>query len=203
MSPTIRRSDILHVLPCNGAKINVGDVVVFKSAGRPLPTVHRALSQVDFGIITMGDNNDRADPDCLNPSDIIGRVVYLQRGSKLKRVRGGWSGSLIGRVMRVRRLLDHRISRIAFPLYDLLARYRIFIRWPFCSMRTKVVSFARNGADDLQLLWRGRVIGWFVPELGAWMIKRPFRLFIDQSLLPVASPNNGETRQAPAVFSRD
>ncbi|MGO9116668.1 MAG: signal peptidase I [Desulfomonilaceae bacterium] len=187
MSPIIRRSDTLYVLPYNETKVHIGDVVVFKSIRQPMLTVHRVLRLDRFGIATIGDNNDSADPHLLNSSDIIGKVVYLGRRSKLKPVHGGWSGSLVGRLMRLRRLLDYHMSRIAHPLYELLVRHKIFVRWPFCSMRTKVVSFTRNGTNDLQLLWRGRVIGWFVPEVGAWIIKRPFRLFVDQSILPVIS----------------
>jgi signal peptidase I len=195
MSPTIRRSDTLYVLPYNDTRVHIGDVVVFKSISQPIPTVHRVLRLDAFGITTMGDNNDSVDPHFLNSSDIIGKVVYLERRSKLKPVHGGWSGSLVGRLMRLRRLLDYHASRIGHPLYELLARHKVFVCWPFCSMRTKVVSFTRNGTNDLQLLWRGRVIGWFVPEVGTWTIKRPFRLFVDQSTLPVIS-------QAPHQFSQ-
>ena len=187
MSPTIRRSDTLYVLPYNETKVHIGDVVVFKSIGQPILTVHRVLRLDGFDITTMGDNNDSADPHFLNSSDIIGKVVYLERRSKLKPVHGGWSGSLVGRLMRLRRLLDYHVSRIGHPLYEFLVQHKIFVRWPFCSMRTKVVSFTRTGTDGLQLLWRGRIIGWFVPEAGTWTIRRPFRLFVDQSTLPVIS----------------
>jgi hypothetical protein len=200
MSPTIRRSDLLYVSSYDGAKVRPGDVAVFKSTGLPLPTVHRVLSQDDLGIITRGDNNDSSDPDHLSPSDVIGRVVYLQRGSKLKRVRGGLPGSVIGRVMRLRRLLDYRLSRIGHPAYEWLAQHKIFQRWPSCSIRTKVVCFTRDEAQELQLLWGTRIIGWFAPELGTWVIKRPFRLFIDQSLLPVANTNDKETDQVSSLI---
>ena len=191
MKPTIKRSEVLHVQPYGARKVRPGDVVVFKPAGQPRPTVHRVLSQDAFGIRTMGDNNDKVDADYLNSNDVIGRVVYLERGSRLKRVRGGWSGSFIGRVMRLRRLLDCRISRIGQPIYEWLIRHNIFKKWLFCSIRTKVVCFTRDEAQELQLLWRGRVIGWFAPDVDNWVIRRPFRLFIDQSLLPV--PDNKET----------
>jgi hypothetical protein len=199
MSPTVRKFDVLYVSSYRGNKVRSGDVVVFKSAGQPLPVVHRVLSQDAFGIRTIGDNNETVDEGYLNLNHIVGRVVYLKRGSKLKRVHGGWLGSLVGRIMRLRRLLDYRISRIAHPLYDLLVRYKIFMRWP-CSIRTKVVSFAGNGAEDLQLLWRGRVIGWFEPDMDNWVIRRPFRLIVDQSLLPGANPNNKGTDKVPPVI---
>ena len=185
MGPIIKRSDILYVLPYNKTKIQIGDIVVFKYSGQTMPTVHRVLRSNGSGITTMGDNNNSADPHSLKSTDIIGKVVSLERRSKLKRVHGGWLGSLVGRSMRLRRLLDWHVSRFAHPLYELLVRHKIFFRWQFCTMRTNVVSFTRDGMNDLQLLWRGRVIGWFSPEAGAWIIKRPFRLFVDQSALPV------------------
>lgn len=188
MTPTIGRSDFLYVSSCDGRKVRPGDVVVFKSAGQSLPTVHRVLSQDAFGIKTVGDNNDRVDPECLDPGDIIGRVDYLRRGPKLKRVRGGRLGSLMGRVMRLRRLLDCGLSRIGHPTYEWLIRYKIFQRWPFGPIRTKVVCFTRCDAQELRLLWGTRLVGWFAPESGTWVIKRPYRLFIDQSSLPVRIP---------------
>ncbi len=185
MSPTVKRSDVLYVLPYNRTKIQIGDVVVFKRTGQTMPTVHRVLRLTGSGITTMGDNNDNADPHFLKSTEIIGKVVCLERRSQFRQVHGGWLGSLVGRLMRLRRLLDYRVSRIAHPSYNLLAKHKVFMRWPFSSMRTKVVCFNREGSNDLQLLWRGRVIGWFSPELGTWIIKRPFRLFVDQSMLPV------------------
>jgi signal peptidase I len=186
MTPTIRRSDVLRISSYDGKRVRPGDVVVFKSTGQTVLTVHRVLSRDATGIKTAGDNNDEVDPEYLKPGDIIGRVDYLQRGFKLKRVHRGWSGSLIGRVMRLRRLLDYRLSRIGRPAYEWLIRHKVFIKWPFGSIRIKVVSFTRNGAQELQLLWGTRVIGWFAPEFGTWRIKRPFRLFIDESSLPFA-----------------
>jgi len=192
MSPTIKRSDVLYVSSYRGHKVRPGDVVVFKSAGQPQPVVHRVLSHDDFGIRTIGDNNDKVDADYLNPSGVIGKVVFLQRGSRLKRVHGGLLGSLVGRVIRIRHLLDYRLSRIAHPAYEWLIRYRIPIRWRVCSIRAKVVCYSGNATENMQLHWRGRIIGWFIPETGTWVIKRPFRLFVDTSVLPVANRDSNE-----------
>ena len=188
MSPTIRRSDLLCVSPYNSDRVRPGDIVVFKSSGQVMATAHRALSVTAFGVRTMGDNNDSPDLDYVNPSEIIGKVVWVQRRSKLRRVRGGRLGLMIGRLMRLRRLLDRRLSRIGHPIYEWLVRHKIFIRWAFCSIRTKVICFTTDGAQELQLLWGNRLIGWFAPESGTWLIKRPFRLFVDESSLPVSNP---------------
>jgi hypothetical protein len=192
MSPTIRRSDLLYVSPYGSDRVRPGDIVVFKSSGQAMATVHRALSVTAFGVRTVGDNNDSPDPDHLNPSDIVGRVVWSQRRSKLRRVRGGRLGSIIGRLMRLRRLLDRRLSRMGHPIYEWLVRHRIFRRWAFCSIRTRVVCFTTDGAQELQLLWGNRLIGWFAPESGTWVIHRPFRLFVDESSLPVSNPDSAK-----------
>ncbi len=201
MEPTIRNSDLLNVSHCPFERIRSGDVVVFNSVGQSHLTVHRVLSKNIFGIRTMGDNNDNADPGFLNASCFLGKVLTLQRGSKRKRVHGGSLGSAIGRIMRIRHLLDYKLSRIFRPLYQFLARHRFFIGCPFCRFALKVVSFERNGSENLQLLWGRRLIGWFVPERGAWAIRRPFRLFVDESLLPLGIPPHRSTDHSSNVQS--
>ncbi len=126
MSPTLKLGDILFVHPYDGRRIRRGDVVVFRSSGRTLPVVHRVLFQDTQGIITIGDNNDSVDSDCSEPCHIAGRVVYAQKGTKLRHVHGGSVGNLIGGAMRLRRRMHTRLCKVLHPIYDGLARSGTF-----------------------------------------------------------------------------
>jgi signal peptidase I len=184
MAPTIKKGSILFVSPYEGRRIRCGDVVVFRTAGRSLPVVHRVLNQGVQGIRTVGDNNDRGDSDFLGPCDISGQVVYVQGEHGLRTVHGGSFGCLIGGAMRLRRMVYQRLCNALHPIYDWLARSGIFGRRCGFRIRTRIVCFQRNGKNELTLLWGTTPIGWFVPEFGTWAIKPPFRLFVDELSLP-------------------
>lgn len=195
MAPTIHEGNILFVSPYEGRRIRCGDVVVYRSVGRSLPIVHRVLYQDAHGIRTVGDNNDRADWDFLEPRHIAGQVVYAQMDTKLRRVHGGSLGYLIGGAMRLRRMVYRRLCNVLHPAYDWLARSGIFSGRCGFRMRTRVVCFRRNGENELTLFWGTTPIGWFVSEYGAWAFKPPFRLFFDESSLPKpGSEMHGDSR---------
>jgi signal peptidase I len=184
MAPTINEGNVLFVRPYEGRSIRCGDVVVFRSISRTLPVVHRVLNQGARGIRTMGDNNDRVDSDLLDPGDIAGQVVYAQRANRLRRVHGGNLGWLIGGAMRLRRIVHRRLCNAFHPMYDWLARSGIFRPRSGFRIRTRVVCFRRNEENQFMLLWGTTPIGRFVPEFGAWALKPPFRLFVDELSLP-------------------
>ena len=188
MSPTLKLTDVLFVKPCGGGTIRCGDVVVFNRPGRSLPVVHRVVRQDVLGMRTRGDNNDSLDPDYLEECDITGLVLYRLRETGLDRVHGGRLGTLIGAMIRFRRDLEKRFSYIFRPVYHWLASSGILRRWPFHPLGTKVICFEKNGAHELRLLCGRRLMGEFVPELHAWRIDRPFRLFVDESSLPKPQP---------------
>ena len=112
MNPTLRTSDILHTVPYKHRRIRLGDVIVFVPAQGGRPIAHRAVSKDAHGVLTRGDNNTRVDPCVLEPSRIIGQVLFAQNGDKWRRVYGGTVGRVIGTIMNVRNLVDRRLSAV-------------------------------------------------------------------------------------------
>jgi len=112
MNPTLRASDILHIVPYKHRRIRLGDVIVFVPSEGGRPIVHRAVSKNVRGVMTRGDNNTRVDPCVLEPSRIIGQVTFAQSGDKWRRVYGGTVGRVIGNLMNVRNLIDRRLSAV-------------------------------------------------------------------------------------------
>jgi len=184
MRPTLRVGDVLHVRPYNGRKIRRGDVIVFTAPGSCAAVVHRVISY-DAGLIaTRGDNNDLADSYSAPAGDVIGRVVYAQKGKRLRRTYGGSVGGLVGWAMRMRRVMSQRLCSLFRPIYHRAARSGIF-RWLVpAGVRQSVVAFENHGETQLQLHLGSFCIGKFIPELGVWRIKPPFKLFVDEKLLP-------------------
>jgi signal peptidase len=198
MLPTLKPGDVLGVVPYDGARIRPGDVVVFcpprgvafeasQHADAAHPVVHRVVAVGARGIRTRGDNRRSPDPWVLRAADVLGRVVAVQRENKWVRVYGGQWGAAWARALVLLRALDRAASRVLHPAYHWLARAGVFrALLPHC-LRPQVLSFERPGGAERLLLLGGRVIGRRLPGAGRWQIRRPFRLFVDESSLPGGS----------------
>jgi hypothetical protein len=186
MSPTLRAGDFLHVSAMRAEQIRLGDVAVFIVAARSQVVVHRIVSRTDAGFMTRGDNNAFPDSHLLPPGDVIGRVFMAENRGKARRIRGGLQGRVEGFVRRLGCLTERKICDVLRPLYRFLAESGAFRGLGRPALRTRVVMFGRaKHGTELRLLWKDRVIGRFASGDGRWVIKRPFRLLIDEKRLPI------------------
>ncbi len=164
--------------------VHAGDVAVFYSAANHRPVVHRVMSVSAADIRTRGDNNDRMDPDLLQPADISGKVTAVRRGRRIKPIRNGAAGRLRGNLCHTRRQLALRVSVVFHPLYRRLADSGI-LRLPPRWLGVRVVRLQRKQYIVLYALLRGRwPIGRYAPGDREWHIRCPFRLFLDVDMLP-------------------
>jgi signal peptidase I len=185
MNPTLKSGDGINVIPYGKRKIRIGDVIVFPSPTGCHNIVHRVISFDSQGIRTRGDNNSHIDPWTLRRDGIIGRVFWAQRGNGWRSIHGGRRGRLYSLGMRAIRLIDSKISSLLHPTYDWLARTGpLRPSWLSARMQTRVFSFDRSTGTELQLLMGQRVIGRLLPGRSQWVIRRPFRLFVDEAALP-------------------
>ena len=85
MVPSINVNDAIIVKRENNDKYSVGDVITFQSDENNYegyPITHRIIKKEEVdekksSYITKGDNNDIADPDRVNTSDIYGKVMFI------------------------------------------------------------------------------------------------------------------------------
>lgn len=184
MNPTLKAPDTLQVLPYGGGKIQRGDVTVFLPPGSNHMVVHRVISVNAQGIRTRGDHNRDMDPWILSPDRIVGRVVGAQWGNRRRSIYGRVRGRLCSFGVRAIRLIDLKISSLFRPIYHRLAQTGALRRWSPAWVKTRVLSFDRSTGMELQLLMGQRVIGRLLPGKNQWVIRRPFRLFVDEGSLP-------------------
>ncbi|MEJ2232921.1 MAG: signal peptidase I [Syntrophobacterales bacterium] len=184
MNPTLKPGDRLFITPCDGRKIQRGDVVVFTPPGADYKVIHRAVSFEPQGIKTRGDNNNQVDPWLLRHDQILGRVFSAERGKRRRRIFGGAIGQLFGVAIRAVHSIDASVSSRFRPAYDRLAVAGVFRRWLPGWMKTKAISLSHPAGMELQLLMGRRVIGRWLPGKSGWNIRRPFRLFVDEESLP-------------------
>ena len=184
MNPTLREPEIMEIMPYDNTPLRVGDVVFFLPTETDHQVVHRIIRVTPAGIYTLGDNNPQEDTLLLQPKSIKGQVVAAWRGQKRRKIAGGYQGRLTSRWLHWRRPLDHGLSLLLHPLYQILSHRRL-IAWVLpASFRPRVVVFHARGRDQFQLLLGQRIIGRYDDQSQLWQIQRPFRLFVNVRLLP-------------------
>ncbi len=192
MHPLLRGGDGLKVIPYTDRRVCVGDVVVFRSPDPQMQeVVHRVVSVNPQGIRTKGDNNNHLDSWILQPEDIIGRVVSAKREDRIFAVHGGFRGTIVARMIRVKKRIDRIISgirrllyKILHPVYRRLSQSGIFRKILPRQFKPRILCFKRPEGTEMQLLIHNRIIGRRCPGWDDWQIRRPFRLFIDEESLP-------------------
>ncbi|MDW7660178.1 MAG: signal peptidase I [Bacillota bacterium] len=80
MSPTIDVGSLAVIKPIDDQAIKVGDIITYKGLTSESITTHRVAKILSIDgepkFITRGDANDVDDPTPLEPSQIIGRVLF-------------------------------------------------------------------------------------------------------------------------------
>ncbi len=108
MYGTFRQGDILLVAPATLEAVRPGDVVVFchvKPGGDALLIVHRVRACTAAGLITQGDGCPAPDSEPVRAEDLVGRVFFVEREGRMRRVWGGHAGRIWAAWLRLRRRL--------------------------------------------------------------------------------------------------
>lgn len=184
MNPTLRSPDVLQIVRyTEDRKVQRGDVIVFVPPGKSISVTHRVTSVDATGIRTRGDNNSLYDDWILTPEMVLGRVVYAHRAKGKRRIYGGQSGRIIGAGLLAMRYLNAKVSYVLHPVYHYLAGTSLFRAMLPVRLRPRIKILKRSFGDEYLLLMGRLTIGHRVPGTDSWRIRRPFRLFVDESLL--------------------
>jgi len=110
-------------------------------------------------------------------------------------VGGGLAGMFHASIIWGLQRFDRCLSNILHPIYRRLSQMGLFRRLLPASMAPRIVTFGRPEGTDLQILMGRHVIGRRVAGAG-WVIKRPYRLFVDEESLPdcAGKPCQGQDR---------
>lgn len=86
MQPFIRDGDILTIAPVETGDVRVGDIIAFRQeVNAPRVLIHRIVARQNSRWLLRGDNALVADGE-VDASDILGRVVRIERGSRKVRM---------------------------------------------------------------------------------------------------------------------
>ena len=191
MNPILRTGDLLEIVPYNGRQIRCGDAILFFCPEENRNVVHRVVALEARGIKTMGDNNVHSDPWIVTPGQVVGYVARAQRSRRWRRIPSGYAGLLAAYLVRTVRYTSAQLSTLFRPLFPLMIGSHLgaLLRRRF--LATRIIAFKHPQGTELQLLAGRRVIGALPQGQSTWMIRRPFRLFVDETSLPTSK--NGIT----------
>ena len=162
--------------------------------------VHRVVEVTPQGVRTRGDNNELDDPWLLAPADLLGKVVRAWRGASARPVAEGQAGHR--QAARARRLsiANRLVSRVLHAPYAILGRSGVVRRIVPARLQPRVVAFSNSEAPARWRLMSGdRLIGEYAPAWNRWQIRRPFRLLVDETTLPVPRDPAGSNGSEPPL----
>jgi len=186
MNPTFRTRDVLEYEPVTVSGLRRGDIIVHVSPERPIRVIHRVIAVHGERVRTRGDNNGNDDPYTLTGEDILGRVVSATRGKKRLHVHNGMAGRVQAGYYRMKKSLRNNLVLLVQPLYSFLSEHRLISRWTARWLNIRVAEFERPAGRERYATLYGRVVAHIPPRSDMWRIQPPYRVFIDDSLLPAS-----------------
>ncbi len=126
-------------------------------------------------------------PDRNIPVEIHWHISQKSHPFRIRNI-GGRRGQLFALTIRAIHVIGSKIDSIITtllrPAYYWLASSGIFRQWLPARIKPRVLSFNSPAGKELQLVMGQHVVGRRLAGKNQWWIKRPFRLFIDESSLP-------------------
>ncbi|MGD1994274.1 MAG: hypothetical protein PVI59_13865 [Anaerolineae bacterium] len=105
MRGTFLPGDLLIVTPVALEDLQCGDVVAFQQPSarddHPHQIVHRVRACTSAGLVTRGDQCLKVDQTAVTASDLIGRVLAVERDGQTRPVLGGWRGHARAAALRL------------------------------------------------------------------------------------------------------
>jgi Peptidase S24-like. len=195
MHPTLFEADLLEIE--QASRISVGDVILFVS-GKNL-VVHRVVGIASNGISTRGDNNNDDDRGLVASENIVGIVAGAWSGQRRRRIYGGRIGQTYQHFLCGQRRL-YRIFRSSLA-HSYRAASRLGLsRLVMLFCRPRIVQFNRNGDIGISLMLGGNIIGHYCQSGNCWQIHPPFRLFVDESVLPMPLIDLSRQEEGEAIL---
>ena len=186
MRPLFKPGDVLTIEAYELKEIKKGDVIVFKPGEGDELLVHRVVKLSEQGIKAQGDNNRALDPWDITLEQVLGKVIAFNRGNQSIKVRGGFLGQVSGFSFRFFKKIKSFFFNLLHPLYHKGAG--VFAR----AVTIKQIVIERSNGKEYQLLVGKKIVGRLPSGEKEWLIKRPYRLFIDKKIFDVESIEKDE-----------
>lgn len=185
MSPTLRDPEVVEIKPYTQRTIRKGDVILFTHPDKPAPIIHRVINISHSQIRTRGDNNPTMDGWILSMGQIIGQVTAGWSGSKRRIIFGGFRGQLMGFYRNKLNLFIFSTIRYLKPFYHWLYQKKVVYRVVQGRVHPKILQFHGQDTNHYLLFLDEDLIGRYDETKHQWVIRRPFRLLLDEESLKI------------------
>ena len=179
MLGTFRPGDRLPVEAASLDEVRPGDVVALRVAcpsGDAAELVHRVVCLQQGGVVTRGDNNRSNDLDLVTAETLLGRVTRVERGGRVRPVRGGRLGQARARLLHARIHVRDFAVRVGRRPYGWLRRSGMVPRlW---RPQITCLRVATDKGDLVKYLVAGRTVARWWPEENRFECDRPYDLVI-------------------------
>ena len=190
MYPFLRESDILRIYSGSEYIPSKGDIILFEHPENKKNIVHRIIGIEGGRIYTKGDSSREQDPWSLKPSEIKGVVAHIWRNNKTIHIlsRGNqksWPS------VKVRSLsnLAWRLYYYLRPLYRTSLVTGLFYNFIPNGIKPRPFIFTSGRVFKLYLLINKTRVARYDRTAKKWIIKPPFRFFINRECMDNASRN--------------
>lgn len=184
MNPILQNFDILEIEPYKNRQICTGDIICFQIPDKseiPVKIIHRIIKINSKGIYTRGDNSKNIDPWILSSHNIHARVTGLSRSGRHITIAGGKNGIRAGFTARQYCAVTRIFSKFLSASYHYLAETDIFTRLLPAHMRPCIITYQKK---HVHIMIGKTMAGRYDDTLKRWIIKKPFRLFVNEKSLP-------------------
>lgn len=190
MHPTLDAQDLLAIVPYAGRRRpELGDVILCNAPIAHGYVVHRIVARTRAGYKTRGDNCARTDSWLLPEAMIIGRVVAACRQTGQRPIHGGSVGRLRAMLCQLRRQARPALAGLLRPLTRSLCHLSPLPR------DLRIYSFANRGRTDYRIMTGRKTVGVYDPAAHRWRLTLPYRLFMDETALPLPAHSHDPARQ--------
>jgi signal peptidase I len=190
MEPILRHLDLLEISPDPGRSVKPGDIIYFCSPVSEKKIVHRVVRLSADGAVTRGDNNADNDSFTITSQEIIGIVTAAWRNGRRRTVTGGTRGKWVARIDGIVYCFDRTTSRMLHDTYHFLASNGTVRNMLPKSLHPRLIEFKQRYTHPScwKLMIKSLVVGYYDNRRNQWIIKRPWKLVVDEAVLPDLSP---------------
>jgi signal peptidase len=184
MNPSFIEPEMIAVIPYKDSMIRKGDVICYKTDANEDVIVHRIIDIKGLRVKTKGDNNAAPDLYTIEKKDIIGRVYESRREGRLRTIHGGAMGIVVMLLARMRKPAVIFTIGMLHGVYRSISRTGIMRKLLPENKQIDVAVFERKNIKYPKIVFSGRTIGTYNLKEKRWDIKRPYRIFVDEAMLP-------------------
>lgn len=184
MLPTLHAGEGVKIDPeIDKNKLQAGDIIVFKDPrGNDKNIIHRIIKIRGDGYLTSGDNNRQPDDYIVGCDNILGKALTLRKGSREIPLSGGLKGMIIHRLLKIRKFCYIHFTKIPSRVSSVIDKsgcLNIFHRF----VQIDIVTIKKGDETYEVILHKNKMVGKKHGTAGEWIIRFPYKYFIDRNKL--------------------